>query len=352
MKLLRVLKAVVLAGVLLSVMLQRAQAQEPLKTLGVATESTTAAATSGVHYPIHPLTLPNVDSRALFALSRQLFAAALLASPPVIPTIPPPGFYPADLSDQAFVDRYGNFWPGGGPTVTSAQSHGVYVNSCTTVAPACWGTPANFLSDLGKSQMIHITDQYVGSYADNRYTVGGGVVYNHAEPQILYDSDMQTLAYMAAELYGTGYSHIYHIFLPAGQDVCISPTVLSCSTNVFCGYHSSFDSNIGHILYTVLPYTNAVGCTVEPPSPNGLVVDSTANVLGHELIETITDPDGDAWFTKSVAVLLFYEIGDVCVNFQDLYGLVELNGHNYKVQPMYSNLVHGCAYAPLGISFP
>jgi hypothetical protein len=223
------------------------------------------------------------------------------------------------------------------------------------LASACWGNPATFLKDLGNSDMIHITDYYVGATWNGRYTVGAGAVVNHAAPHILYDSDMESLAYAAAAQFGTGYGHIYHIFLPPNQDICFaqsaSPQCYSPdtpSTFYFCAYHSSFDSDIGHILYTVQPYQNVGGCQVQAPSPNGLLVDSTADVLSHETIETITDPDGDAWLNRFSLDLLGYEVADECQNWDFGYSSVKLNGHTYEIQPEYSNLSHGCTYTPHG----
>ena len=50
---------------------------------------------------------------------------------------------------------------GGGAVVTYAQSHAIYMNpvngNCTIAT--CWGDPEGFLSDLGNSDFIHLTDQ-------------------------------------------------------------------------------------------------------------------------------------------------------------------------------------------------
>ena len=43
--------------------------------------------------------------------------------------------------------------------VESAVSHAVYVN-CNA---SCFGHPTKFLRNLQKSQLIHVTDQYVGA---------------------------------------------------------------------------------------------------------------------------------------------------------------------------------------------
>src|SRR5262249_46069337 len=70
--------------------------------------------------------------------------------------LPPRVFYPTDLVN--------NF---GGSTVVTTQFHPVYVNN----VPSHWGDVGTFLTDLGKSDFIHIVDQYVGTKANNRYTL-------------------------------------------------------------------------------------------------------------------------------------------------------------------------------------
>lgn len=52
------------------------------------------------------------------------------------------------------------------------QHVAIYMNpngACTIAS--CWGDPEGFLNDLGKSDFIHVVDQYTGSTADDRYTV-------------------------------------------------------------------------------------------------------------------------------------------------------------------------------------
>lgn len=119
---------------------------------------------------------------------------------------------------------------------------------------------------------------------------------------ILYDDDILAIVHAGGNAFGTGYDQIYHVFIPPGVDVCITGTN-QCyspdnpSTFFFCAYHSSVTfSDIGHTLFTVEPYQNVAGCSVAPGSPNGALVDSTSNLLSRELFETISDPDGTAWW--------------------------------------------------------
>ena len=119
----------------------------------------------------------------------------------------------------------------------------------------------------------------------------------------------------------------------------------SAKCPAFCAFHASVDfTDIGHVLFSVEPYQNVPGCSVAKPSPNGRLIDSTADVLSPELIETITDPDGDAWWILNNLLLLGAEIGDVCQNYKFSYASSSLNQKLYQIQPEYSNQDRACVY--------
>jgi hypothetical protein len=248
--------------------------------------------------------------------------------------------------------------------VDHAVSHAVYVLnkavSCTT--PSCWGNPEGFLQDLAESDFIHITDQYVGREDNNRYTVGTHALVSFTLPSVpLTDSDVLGIVHAVIARTGqSGYNHIYHVFLPPGTDECFDSTDTVCyspdnpSTFFFCGYHGSADfHDIGHVLYSVEPYENVRGCHVAPGSPNGQLVDSTNNVLSHELFETITDPDGTAWWNSTSLALNGNEIGDECAfvirlatgGYYDPPAFT-IGDKRYAVQSEYNNESHACTIQP------
>ena len=257
-----------------------------------------------------------------------------------------PGFYPADLD-------YSH-----GKVVTTAQFHNVFVN-CTAIA-TCWGAPGLFLSDLGKSDFIHVTDQYVGTTANNRYSLGTGAYATYSVyGNTLYTEDLFVILHAAAKaLKGTGYGHIYNIFLPKGTDTCFDQTAVCYSPDnpadfYFCAYHGSVTfSDIGHVLFTVEPYQDVPGCYAAKPNPNSQLMDSTNSVLSHETFETITDPDPPSgWVNFSSLLEEGNEIGDECVPLGDstaafLDPTFPINGKKYEVQLEYSNKYHAC------VSFP
>jgi hypothetical protein len=249
-------------------------------------------------------------------------------------------FYPGDLTDYF-----------GGPTVFRAQSHNLYVDC----GKSCFGNPSGFQNDLYDSNFIHVVDQYVGSSQNDRYKVGFGGTILYPISGTLGDLDLIEIVYAGATAKGpfnTGYKHIYNVYLPQGVDFC-SDAVGGCyspdndATWVFCAFHGSIDfSDIGHVLFTFIPYQNVAGCSVTGATPNGVLADSTDSTLSHETFETITDPDGTAWWNFNDLVLFGEEIGDECVNSFGIASVVKLSGQQYAVQSEYSNSSHACTYSP------
>jgi hypothetical protein len=269
----------------------------------------------------------------------------------------------ATVIDNDYLRFLGDVSYNGGAVVHVAQMHAIFLvpkNNARCTGPACWGNPEGFLSDLNISEFIHLADQYVGTTANNRYPVGAHRLISYTPtPKTAPLTDANIIAYVTqvARATGqTGYGHIYHVFLPPGQDECFliggpcySPDVPS--TFKFCGYHGSFDLSIGHVLYTVEPFQDVAGCAVRPRTPNGQVADSTNNTLSHEAFETITDPDGSAWFNTRAVALAGAEIGDECSFFVSTTGNFDptvspIGNHTYAVQPEYTNSEHACGSNP------
>src|SRR5262249_26653196 len=129
--------------------------------LGVSSSDRAAVASSS-HFWYHARAARTVTAqsapRTLFTATRPKMTGIKAAAAATVPTLPAPGVYPDDLTYF------------GGKIVASMASHNIFVN-CTN---SCWGNPNRFLIDLGKSNFIHVVDQYTGSTANNRYTLGTG----------------------------------------------------------------------------------------------------------------------------------------------------------------------------------
>jgi hypothetical protein len=298
----------------------------------------------------------------------------LTALTPAAAARPRDRFHPSGQSGGGSANGGPTQYPGdltylGGALVDHAQSHAIYlVNkaiNCTT--PNCFGNPEAFLQDLGESDFIHITDQYVGRHDDNRYTVGSNKFVSR-NLSGLTDQDIASVVHaVASQTHLTGYNHIYHVFLPPGTDECSDATFTQCyspdkpNSFVYCAFHGFVDfQDIGHVLLTLEPYQNVAGCSGPPGTPNGQLVDSTASTLSHELFETITDPDINAWINVFSLPLNGEEIGDVCdflVFFPNgaIYfdaPVFRIGDKNYGVQTEYNNAAHACTSSPMAQTRP
>ena len=102
----------------------------------------------------------------------------------------------------------------GGPTVTTTVSTPIYVNC----ASSCWGTAGRgdagtFLAHFGQSNFVHILDQYTGSTANDRYTLGTSVNLSLTLKHIIGDPEVLAIVHAVAKTGGTGLGHVYHVFL-------------------------------------------------------------------------------------------------------------------------------------------
>lgn len=301
-----------------------------------------AAAKGSTHQYLHAKPAAHVNvARAREALTIRPAATAAAAAGG-FPTGP---LYPTELTYH------------GGAVVTSLVSHPVFLDASGTLPLSTWGDVVGFLHDLGRSDFIHLTDPYVGATQGNRYTVTYPVRSTVPSGTLLVDSDIQGLVHAVAASTGqTGYGHEYHVFLAPGVDECFDSSQTQCYSPdnppsfIFCAYHGSVDfPDIGHVLYSVEPYQNVPGCQVAPGTPNGAVADSTNSVLSHELFETITDPDGDAWTNTTSNAMYGDEIGDECsfvtvtATFAGFNPSIwYVNGKAYATQPELQNSLHRC----------
>lgn len=234
----------------------------------------------------------------------------------------------------------------GGPLVTRATSRNVYVN-CASGPASCWGTgslsPATFLRDLNRSSFIGVVDQYLGEEAAGHFRVAElntTATFAGKTPTATINDVFAILFSASTFTNASGYTNIFHVFLPQGTDMCIDKTTCYSPDNpdtfVFCAFHGSVDFGANqHVLFSVEPYQAVPGCEIPGQTPHG-VIDATASTLSHEFFETITDPDLDSWFN----FLTLNEIGDLCSAFGNNE---PMGNHSYVIQEEYSNAVHNCS---------
>src|SRR5256885_6695196 len=277
-------------GVAALTMLAVAFGPQPARAQSTAQEQYSPAPTAIDHAEAQGATLVYRHARAA-----NTKAAAALKNKEVLTKREAPKSAASQDAAAAASSSAGLRYPGdlsyfGGKVVDSAESHAIYMlpNGVCPIA-TCWGNPEGFLKDLGQSDLIDVVNQYVGLFSTNRYTLGASARINYTPSKTpLTDHDLVVRLHVEASRMGSGYGHIYHFFLPKGQDICFTATDGVCyspdnpNTFAFCGYHSSVDfTDLGHVLYTVQPFQNVPGCNVKPGTPNGQLVDSTNNTLSH-----------------------------------------------------------------------
>jgi hypothetical protein len=148
-----------------------------------------------------------------------------------------------------------------------------------------------------------------------------------------------------------GSHEVYVLLTPSGLGDCQDSTSSACALggphNGYCGYHSWTSSGI---IYAVVPYNAVPGhCQSGNPRPNSSTADPALSTITHELVETVTDPYGNAWITSSGD-----EIADICLsNFgRAIAGAggtqwnETINGHHYWLQEVYGRLQGRCEPRP------
>ena len=146
------------------------------------------------------------------------------------------------------------------------------------------------------------------------------------ETACLYDSQIQTeiarvISTNSLPTGETGQAPIYFVVTPPTVNSCTSSS--DCADTTFCAYHSSFTDGSSQVLYANMPtiadandpkscQTDNNGSAVQ--DPNGRpIADVNIKAMSHEFNETITDPNGDAWWSSSPrATASGNENGDNC----------------------------------------
>ena len=147
----------------------------------------------------------------------------------------------------------------------------------------------------------------------------------------------------------------FFVFTPRNVGSCYD-NAGTCSYMYYCAYHSDFVSGGNDVIYANQPYPDATSvgaagsCDVGQ-QPNGDWADATVNLVSHEHNESITDPDGNAWYDSSGN-----EDGDKCAwtfgSAQGSSGALwnqTINGHHYYLQQEWSNASSSCV---LGYAAP
>lgn len=127
----------------------------------------------------------------------------------------------------------------------------------------------------------------------------------------------QLTSYLAAHpTLPKGINTEYFIMTPNGVRSCFDAGGTQCSYSSYCGYHSFTGSGASQIVYADLPWAyNVSGCDVNQAFQTGYAnadaIDPVVGIFSHELSESMTDPNLNAWYQTS-GTDGGEEIGDKC----------------------------------------
>ncbi|GEM_PF-627510 len=222
-----------------------------------------------------------------------------------------------------------------------------------------------YFKDVGGTSFYGLLTQYWDLSGPVRNSVTLSGVYTDTTPyphagtnsDPITDSDVQASiqrAISAAHWNDDGIHDEVFVFTGYGIQECTGGFENGCSfqqsgnSNSFCAYHTT--SNFGTI-YAYAP--DVPDCNYLPTFDAGRVpygdqiVSAITSAVSHEQFESVTDPNGDGWFTDKQNG---GEIGDLCYTSfgftNEQGGTVTLaHGHSYALQEEWSNAANACAYS-------
>jgi hypothetical protein len=269
-----------------------------------------------------------------------------------------------------FASAQANMTPHGGPVMVNQVKTfliywtptGVVLDSSVTDGTGNFRTLSQqFYGDVSGSDYMNIVTQYPGTCSGSPCVLSNGAdavknigvwvdtqAYPH--PGVNNDSGTQANPLTDADIQNEvtraiGQNHwtvdansiffvITGIFSSNGKLVeeCAGA---ECTFNAFCAYHSQFSLTF----YSFLSDASFArgGCDEGIPTAVNTQIASDREValMTHEFMETVTDPQTNAWFQGNTAG----EIGDLC---NQISGELTRNGHTYAVQQQWSNASSSC----------
>lgn len=195
----------------------------------------------------------------------------------------------------------------------------------------------------------HCTDSFDGSHGT--YTFPRCLTAQQIQAEVWH--------WVLAHHLPSGLGVEYFVLTPPGVGTCNDSGPGDCEITSYCAEHSLIPTVHGQILYALLPWlpgtlcdTSQLGITPVYSS----AVDNAVGVFSHELSETMTDPELDAWQGAGGGS---DEVGDKCAyyyaqgrDYLDFTGLprtsagayynATLRADHYLIQTEFDNRFRGC----------
>jgi hypothetical protein len=210
-------------------------------------------------------------------------------------------------------------------------------NTATTILTA-------FASSIGGSPYFNINTTYTngaGTRPANSCTLSTQANDHYSRGMNLSDNDV--LGIVAAQN-PTDPNGVYFVLTSAD----VNETSGFCTQ--YCAWHASAMINGQNIKLGFIgnPDRCPSACSVQSTSPNGNAgADAMASLIAHELEETVTDPNGNAWYDRrgeENADKCAWTFGQVFRTSNGSYANMQLGGNNYLIQQNWVNANGGfCA---------
>jgi hypothetical protein len=233
------------------------------------------------------------------------------------------------------------------------------------MVPGTFASSAPSGADAVATMLAPPYSSWWAEYSSRGTTIGPGsyagcIVLNNATvnaPTVKNATIRALLAANSAALPVPNMNNIFVLFFRSDQTIKVGQ---QDSITNFCAYHDWMDSSAPGVTlnYVVMPNeSNFSGCSYASPygstaRPNPFN-DMTA-VLSHEIAETVTDPNGNAWTDPNLGPSFGYEIGDLCAEGSTISRAVASasSGQNYQFQFLYSNHAKACLAGPIAATSP
>ncbi len=256
--------------------------------------------------------------------------------------------------------RNNNLSSGGGPIQTTPAvyiswwgpewANGFSTGGFTSASAQAYNTA--FFSGVGGTGWNNVVTQYCQGVSAGTQTCPSGAAFiTNPSGQLKGDwndttsvpgkptqSQIAAAAVRAMNHFGYNPNATYMVFTPSGKS-------MSGFGTQWCAWHSSTSSSSGTVAYAYIPYLPDAGTSCGRNFVNSTntsfgngYFDGFSVVAGHEYSEAETDPHpSSGWVDRNGA-----ENADKCA-WSSSSGNISFGGHQFAVQPTWSNANSGCA---------
>jgi len=213
-----------------------------------------------------------------------------------------------------------------------------------------------FIANWGTSHSYAVLRNYTGSNGRVAPQLGLARVSSDSGSRgtNLTDADIQALVSTAIQnnTFPADANGIYVVIVGRGVSVNSGSNGSLCGT--YCGYHSAMNVNGVDIKFVLNGAGNCSNCQPWSSPNNDEYADQMVNVLAHEIAETVTDPDINAWGSGASND----EVGDKCnFDFSERHNLppnsngvqipatAKVGQNYYTIQKLWSPTAGGGCYS-------